>query len=178
MFKNVLLMVFICSILGFTFQNMAWNIEPNYVIKFSGTSAKGTFTGLTGTLFFDPKGKLEDNKMAVSVDAKSIKTGRDLMDKHARGSSWFDVEKYPKITFTSSSFAPSGDKIVVAGILEMHGVQKAVQIPFTFTEKDGKGNFNGTFKVKRKEYGINGPFISFTVGDEFEINLNVPVRKK
>ncbi len=63
-------------------------------------------------------------------------------------------------------------------MLELHGVKKQIQIPFNYSELANKANFAGSFKVNRKDYGINGNMMGFLVGDDFDVTLNVPVTKK
>ena len=163
-------------ILAFTIFEIGWNIDPNYSIKFSGNKAEGTFSGLLGKIVFNPN-DLSTSLIDVSVNANTIKTGNSTKDKHAKGEDWFDVIKYPSIKFRSISFTKSANYIIVVGTLELHGIKKQIQIPFTFSGSNTKGNFIGSFKVMRKDYGIKGNFFGFTVGNEFDITLNIPVTK-
>ncbi|MEL6972549.1 MAG: YceI family protein [Bacteroidota bacterium] len=158
-----------------SFYFSSWNISDDYNIRFSGRGADGTFSGLQGTINFDPA-NLANARMDVSVDVKTISTGNNTKNKHARGDSWFDAETYPKITFRSEQFRKKGQAYEVVGDLTLHGTTKEVTIPFTFTENTNGGLFVGTFTVDRQEYGIEGPLLAFTVGDDFEIELRVPVR--
>lgn len=161
---------------AFVLLSAPWNLDPAYSIQFKGTKAEGTFSGLTGRLDFDPA-HLPAAKMEVQVGAATIKTGNTLKDGHARGASWFDVAKYPKILFRSTAFSPAGAGYVVRGDLTLHGVTKPVAIPFHFTQQAEKGLFVGQFRVNRKDFGINGNFLGFTVGEEFEVELRVPVAR-
>lgn len=154
----------------------SWNLDSGYSIKFAGSKAEGTFSGLTGTLAFDPA-QPAGASMRVAVDAATIKTGNSLKDKHARGDSWFDVAKYPKIYFQSTAFARAGSGYVVRGDLTLHGVKKPVIIPFQFSQQGEKGVFTGQFKVNRKDFGINGNALGFTVGEELDVTLRVPVSR-
>ena len=153
-----------------------WNLDPDYSIKFAGGRAEGTFSGLAGTVAYDPA-DLASATMRVAVDATTIKTGNSLKDKHARGESWFDVAKYPKVYFQSTAFARAGSGYVVRGDLTLRGVKKPVAIPFQFSQQGGKGVFTGQFKVNRKDFGINGNALGFTVGEEFDVTLRVPVSR-
>ncbi len=153
-----------------------WSIATNYSIKFSGTKAQGSFTGLMGTIDFD-KNQLGNAKIDVSVEASTINTGNSTKDRHAKGENWFDVAKYPRIKFTSTRFAKQADQFLVTGMLELHGTKKEVSIPFNYTENGGNAIFNGSFKINRKDYGIKGNMMGFMVGDEFVVTLNIPVTK-
>lgn len=172
----LLIVILTIAVSAFTILELNWNIDPNYSIKFTGSKAEGTFSGLTGKINFNPN-DLTNSVIDVTVDANTIKTGNNTKDKHAKDEDWFNVAKYPVIKFTSQSFTKSANTIVVSGNLELHGTKKQVQIPFTFSEQGTKGVFAGKFKINRKDYGINGNFFGFTVGKEFEVTLNIPVTK-
>ncbi|MEM6841504.1 MAG: YceI family protein [Bacteroidota bacterium] len=162
------------GIFAFTLWN-TWSISNDYVVRFSGSGAEGTFRGLHGTIVFDPSAP-EQAKFDVSVDATTIDTGNKTKDKHARGDNWFDVEKYPEIKFRSSRITKADEQYQMTGILTLHGTEKEIIFPFTFTESGSSGVFEGSFTVDREEFGIEGPFIGFLVGDDFEVSLKVPVQ--
>ncbi len=158
-------------------ENLKWSITQDYEIRFKTSSAKGTFSNLTGTVIFD-QNNLSAAQMNVSVDVNTIDTGNKTKDKHARGKSWFNEEKYPKISFQSTSFQKTGTGYNVSGNLQIRDVTKSIEIPFTFKETSTGGLFVGSFKVKRKDYNINGPWLSNTmVGKTIQIDLRVPVQK-
>lgn len=165
------------SVTGFTLFNSTWNIGNDYNIKFSGKKAEGSFKGLTGTIAFDPS-KLSEAKMDVSVSTSSINTGNSTKDKHARSDSWFDATKYPTIHFVSKSFTKQASTYVIDGVLTLHGVSKNITIPFTFNQTNNSAIFTGSFKINRKDYGIKGNMFGFMVGDEFTVDLQVPVTLK
>lgn len=155
----------------------SWRISDDYTIKFSGTGAEGTFRGLEGQIIFDPH-NFGNSKFDVSIDPSTIDTGNNTKDKHARGKSWFHVDKYSKIKFVSNKIYSSGRQYVTEGLLTLHGVEKNVEITFNFEESNGKATFEGKMTIDRQEFGIEGPFISFMVGDEFEVSLIVNAVKE
>ena len=173
--KFFLFTIFSCVFFSFSLLQFNWGIASDYSIKFSGKNAEGTFQGLSGTIVFDEKEPTK-SKFDVVVKANTIKTGNDTKDKHARGDSWFDVEKYPDIRFASSSFEKVGAGFLVKGKLTLHGTTKDVAIPFTFKKDGSNGLFEGRFIVNRSEYGIEGNFFGFSVGEAFTIDLRVPVK--
>ncbi|WP_157976211.1 YceI family protein [Lewinella sp. IMCC34191] len=152
-----------------------YEIGPDYVIHFSGGGAEGTFSGLTGEITFDPE-DLSTARMDVSVEAATIATGNDLKDKHARGENWFDVENYPTISYRATDFERTGSGYLANGTLTLHGVSKSAPIPFNFTKTGKSGRFEGKLTVDRQAFGIEGPWLAFTVGDAFDVELTVPVR--
>ena len=168
--------IFVASVAvvsAFTLLNTSWLINPDYTVKFSGRGATGVFTGLKGVVEFDSNA-LQHAKMEVSVDAATIQTGNNKKNKDAKSESWFNAAKYSTIQFSSTNFTRQADHFLVQGVLDLHGIQKPVEIPFTFSNNV----FIGNFKIKRKDFGIYGAGFSFLVGDEYEVNLRVPVTRK
>ena len=154
----------------------SYTITEDYSIKFDGRGAAGTFRGLTGTIVFDPD-DLGAARMDVSVDAGTISTGNETKDRHARGEDWFDVEKYPRISYEATAFAKTATGYVAKGSLKLHGVTKRHDLPFTFVKTgDSGGVFVGRTVVDRGEYGIDGPWLGFAVADELGVELRVGVR--
>lgn len=174
LFKLLLLVVLALEVSAATILVDNWRIDQAYAIKFSGTKAEGTFTGLTGTIVYNPR-ELATATMDVVVSASTISTGNSLKDKHARGENWLDVAKYPSIRFRSTSFAKTSTGYLVTGYLTLHGVTKAVAVPFQFSQPGGQGLFTGQFRVNRQDYGIKGSLFGFSVGDDIAVELRVPV---
>lgn len=157
------------------YQARSYTITDDYVIHFDGSGAEGTFRGLQGTIVFDPD-DLAGSRMDVTVDASSIETGNSTKDAHARGQKWFHVDRYPEITYVADEFRKTGDGFVAEGTLTLRGVSKQKPLPFTFEPTPEGGIFTGRMTVDREAFGIEGPWLAFTVGDDFEVELRVPVK--
>ena len=98
-------------------------------------------------------------KIKLVIDAASIDTANKKRDEHLRTPDFFDVKKFPKITFTADGARREGDKVVVDGTLEMHGVKKPMHLVFTPTAaKNGAGYLEHVYKAElslnRKDFGI------------------------
>jgi polyisoprenoid-binding protein YceI len=153
------------------------SIDPSYTMKFSTSLASGTFTGLKGTVTFSPADP-GSSKIAVTLDASSINTGSSLKDTHAKSEDWLNVVKYPLIRFSSTSITKDGDKYIIAGKMELHGVSKDIKIPTSYDEKSGKGVFSGEFTINRNDYGVSGSGIKAKmVGDNVKVSFNIPTSK-
>ena len=161
------------SFSAFTLTN-AWNIGDDYIVKFDGRGAEGTFKGLQGTIEFDPRDPAA-GQIDVTVDVNTIDTGNKTQNKHARGEGWFAAETYPTIRFQSTRFGKDKNGYTVTGNLTLRGVTKEITFPFTFTPRGDGGVFTGEFEVERKAYGIEGTFGQFAVSNTFEVELRVPV---
>jgi polyisoprenoid-binding protein YceI len=160
---------------AFTFLTaQSWQIVEGYSITFSSADADGLFSDFKGSLVFD-----EQNpgaaKFDVTVNTASINTGNGLQNKHAKSDEWLDVAKYPQIHFVSRSITRAAAGFQVTGDLQMHGVNKPITIPFSFSKTAQGGTFAGSFTVNRNDYNIGKP--GGDVGEQIKVNISVPVTK-
>lgn len=157
---------------AFTFvQSQDWKIADNYSVKFDGGDPSGEFSGLKGTLKFDEK-DLAGSKFDATLDVASINTGNGMKNIHAKSEKWFDAAKYPTIRFTSSSIAKTASGYEAKGILDMHGVQKEIVLPFNFADNI----FTGNLEVNRLDYNINTAEPAHGSAT-FKVSISVPVTK-
>ena len=152
-------------------KSVDWKIADNYSVKFSGGDPSGEFRGLKGTVSFD-ENDLAGSKFDVSIDVATINTGNGMKNTHAKSAMWFDAEKFPTIKFTSSAITKTASGYEAKGILDMHGVQKEITIPFTFTNNV----FAGTIEVNRLDYNVNSAEPEHGAA-KFKVDINVPVTK-
>ena len=121
----------------------------------------GRFKDFTGEFEWDPK-QLATSSIVFSAQASSITTDNEKRDEHLRSSDFFDVEKYPTLTFKSTSIKALGeDRYAVSGDLTIHGTTKPVTVQATIKGpsdpwKSGKPmiGFRTTFKIDRMDYGV------------------------
>lgn len=140
---------------------------------------RGTFNDFTGTIVYDAD-DITKSSMSGAINAASIDTAHQKRDADLRGESFFEVDKYPQITFETTRVEAGEDSPVLHGILTMHGVSKEVAIPFHVTgvaEFAGKTRlgFEARLELNRQDYGIsysrlmdNGGLV---VGNEVIIEL-------
>lgn len=159
---------FIVLASAFTIAAQDYKISDGYSVKFSASGASGIFKTLKGDISFDEK-NLAASKFNVSIDVASINTGNGLKNTHAKGDKWLDAKKFPVIKFTSKEITKAGNGYNAKGELEMHGVKKDINIPFTFA----KNTFAGNFEVNRNDFGIGTP--GGKVDDVIKLELVVPV---
>lgn len=124
------------------------------------TTVKGGFSEFKGEFDFDPA-KPEAIKASVTIPVKSVSTGNQKRDDHLRAADFFDAEKFPEIKFESTAVEKSGEGYVIKGRLTIKETTKDVSIPVTINGpvQDPWGNtragIEGSFKLNRKDYGLN-----------------------
>lgn len=145
-------------------------------IKNFGLAVTGTFTGLEGGIVFNAA-NLASSSFTVSVDAASIETGINLRNNHLRGEDYFDVKKYPRISFTSSGVSSAGQAGIfyLSGKLTIRNVTKEISFPFTASVIENGYLFDGSFRINRRDFKVGG---SNTIADSVSITLHVAARKK
>ncbi len=154
-----------------------------FKIRHFVSKVPGRFGDYSGTITVDRE-NLAATKIDVEINAASIDTDNDQRDEHLRSSDFFDVEKFPKITFKSAKVTPNGkDKATVEGTLTMRGVSKPVtmEVDILGYAPDAWGGFRAGYEatttIDRKEFGIVWNTVldsgGVVLGDDVEITLNI-----
>ena len=155
----------------------AWNVKKEGVtiaFELPNEGTKGTFSGFNATIEFDEKDP-SASKITASVESKTVNTGNLKRDNHLRAPDFFDVEKYPAITFTSTKIKATDKGFIAIGTLTLKDVTKEVEVPFTFENKGNEGVFKGTLSVLSSDYGIMQK--SKTGKDQVNLTIEVTVTK-
>lgn len=141
-----------------------YKVDPDhsgvgFTIRHFVTNVPGRFKDFDGAIKYDKQNPAAST-VSFTIQAASIDTDNADRDNHLRGEDFFDVQKFPTITFSSTSVkAVDADTLEVTGDLTMHGVTKKVTVPVEVfgsmkTPRGEKAGFETAFKVDRKEYGI------------------------
>jgi polyisoprenoid-binding protein YceI len=165
-----------------------WQIDPAHsaahfsVRHLMISNVRGEFTKLSGSAVIDPANPANSN-VEVTIEAASVNTREPQRDEHLRSADFFDVAKYPTITFRSTRVEPRGvDNFNVTGDLTIHGVTRPVTLDVegpTPAVKDPWGNVRAgiaaTAKINRKDFGVAFNALTETggvvVGDEVKITI-------
>lgn len=165
-------------------QAGTWQIDPNHTaaqfsVRHLGVSTvRGAFTKVTGSAKYDPADPSKAS-LEATIDANSVDTRVEMRDNDLRSPRFFDVQKYPTITFHSKSAKVSSPgKLQITGDLTIHGVTKEVVLEVdgpTNPIKDpmGKGMRMGasaTTKVNRQDFGVSA--LPGVVGDDITITID------
>jgi polyisoprenoid-binding protein YceI len=160
--------------------------EVAFEVRHLLSKVRGRFTDFAGTVELD-EANPERSRVSVTINPASIDTAEAQRDGHLRSADFFDVEKFPTLTFESTSVAPRGHHAYdVAGNLTIHGVSKQVTLPASFlgVAKDPWGNekfvFEAEMTLNRKDFGLvwNAALETggFLVGDEVKVRLSVQAK--
>ncbi len=169
-----------------------WTVDKGhssatFKVRHFTANVVGQFRNFEGNISLDRK---NPNRSSVdfTIQTVSIDTGNEKRDEHLRSADFFDVVKFPAITFKSASVKPtSKDQFDVTGDLTMHGVTKRVTLPVTFLgfqkhPRGEKAGFEIETTLDRKDYGViwnraldEGGFL---LSDTVKISINLEVDRK
>ncbi len=153
------------------------------------STVRGEFGKTSGTIEYDGK-DVASIKVDATIDAASINTREDKRDGHLKSPDFFDVAKYPTLTFKSKKVVPgTGGTFQLVGDLTMHGVTKEVTLDVTGPSKVIKGMrgesrvaASAATKINRQDFGVKwnanldagGVVVSDTVAITLDIEATVP----
>jgi polyisoprenoid-binding protein YceI len=176
-------------------QPATWQIDPAHtaaqfaVRHMMVSTVRGQFDKLSGTVTWDGK-EFAGASVDVTIDANSINTREPKRDDHLRSADFFDVAKYPTLTFKSTKIEPAGNgKLRMLGDLTIHGVTKPVVFDVdgpTPAIKDTGGGLrvgaSATTTISRKDFGLlwNRALEAggMVVSDEVAITIDLEMRGK
>lgn len=165
-----------------------WNLDPDHsIIEFRVahmvvSKTAGRFMDYSGVVEMDAEAR-QFKTIEATINTASVNTNHEKRDAHLRNADFFDVEKYPAMTYKMKSYKKTGEGYTALGDLTLHGVTKEIALAGTFNgvSKDPWGNTRAGFtaegKVNRKDFGMvwnkaldTGGFV---VGDEIQIRLDI-----
>ena len=176
-----------------TSTRTTWKIDPTHShVEFAVrhlmiSSVKGRFGVVEGTVVTD-EGNPSAADVTVTIDTATIDTREAQRDAHLKSADFFDVEKFPTLTFHGTRITGAGDQFKLTGDLTLHGVTREVTLDVT-AEGRGKDPWGGdragysaTAKIKRSDFGLTWNQVleagGIAVGDEIKIALDVELVKQ
>ncbi len=168
-----------------------WTVDPSHsevtftVRHMMVSKVRGHFTSFEGEI------EIADDRLnstvRASVDMASIDTRDENRDNHLRSPDFFDVEKYPKMEFASTSIKPDGDNYILSGDLTIHGVARNIELELEFNgvtvhpQMGTKAGFTATGEISRNDFGIDLSMPldggGVVVGDKIKITLEIEANK-
>jgi len=180
------LVLFMCEVAD---AEMArYEIDPEHTtIGFSAghmmvSQVQGQFMVFDGFIEMDPEAKQVKTIEAI-VKTWSINTNHHKRDAHLRSPDFFDVDRYPTMTYKLKSYEKAGDQYTAVGDLTLHGVSKPITLVGNLTgvTNDPQGNiragFRGEGKINRRDFNVNFSGVldngGMIVSDEIIIKINI-----
>jgi polyisoprenoid-binding protein YceI len=185
--------LFLVALVLFThvalFAQTKWNVDVVHSsVKFTVehlviSEVEGMFKTFNGSMT-SSNPDFTGSTVEFTVDVNSISTDNEMRDKHLKSDDFFNAEKFPKMTFKSTSFKKiSGNKYALVGNLTLRDVTKSVKFDVTYggTAKDGRGTTKAGFKasavINRFDYGLKWNSLTeaggMTVGSDVTIDLRL-----
>lgn len=166
-----------------------WNLDSAHssadftVRHMMVTNVRGSFGNLSGTINFDPE-NLGASSVDATIDISTINTGVADRDNHLRSADFFEVEKYPNITFKSTSVDVTGDDSAkITGDLTIRDVTKSVVLDVEFLGQtpspfgDTRAGFEASTKIDREAFGLTWNQAleagGVLVGKDIKISLDI-----
>lgn len=171
-----------------------WNIDPDHsnvgfkVRHLMVSNVKGSFGKHVGVVEINDQ-DITKSKVEVTIDTASINTNVQKRDDHLRSAEFFDVAKFPTMTFVSKKVAKAGkDKLKVTGNLTLHGITKEVVLDVEGPSVESKDPWGAirrgataNTKINRKDFGLVWNKALETggvaVGEEVTITLEIEMIK-
>lgn len=167
-----------------------WQIDPSHseigfeVKHMMFATVRGRFRVVDGTLALGQGTDVVRSRVTVVIESASIDTGHAQRDEHLRSPDFFDVERYPTLTFESRSVRRGdGGKLTVAGDLTIRGVTRPVSLDVTESGRgvDPWGNervgFTATTTIDRRDFGLTWNQAleagGILVGNEVRIRIEI-----
>lgn len=161
-----------------------FKIDPNHssvnfaVAHMGVSTVLGRFTTFEGKITYDDK-DITKSSVNVTIKTASITTDVAARDNDLRSANYFDVEKFPEITFQSKSVEKKGNDLIAHGSLTIRGIAKDVDIPFEMKgpADAGRGKVmgaHGSLTVKREDFGVGKA--TPMIGGDVKIDLYVEAR--
>lgn len=142
-----------------------WTIDPahttvTFAVRHLMSRVRGTFTDVSGQIVTsaDPR----RSTAAAVIGVSSVSTGQQMRDDHLRSPDFFDVGRYPSMTFASGELRPADGGWVLSGELTIRDVTRPVDLEVEFLGTDPTGlqgesriGFSARATISRRDFGIS-----------------------
>ncbi len=170
-------LVFIVSFIsqngtGQEFHPVDEGSSVKFTIKNFGLNITGSMKGLEGSINFNPTDPASAS-FNVSINPASVNTGIDGRDEHLRKNTYFDVQKFPKISILSKQITASGKngEYMLNATITMKGVSRDISFPFKTENHNGGLLFTGEFTLNRRDFKVGGS--SLVLSDNLTVDLSI-----
>ena len=170
-------------------ESTSWAIDTNhsqvdFKIRHMGVSnVRGSISGVTGTVVWDDKDPSKSS-VEATINTTTVSTNNDARDKHLKSPDFFNVEKFPTMTFKSTSVTGTNGKLQVTGDLTLGGVTKSVTLDVDGPTAPIKGmgdkmvtGFSASGLLKRSDFNFGNPKFNSMLGDDVKFTIDMEADK-
>ena len=158
--------------------------QVNFQIRHLGVSTvRGSLSGVTGTVVWDEK-DTSKSSVEATIDAKTVSTNNEKRDAHLKSPDFFNVDKFPTLTFKSTSVTRAAGKLQVIGDLTLAGVTKSVTLDVDGPTPPQKGmggklvtGLSATGTLKRSDFNFGSKFGAPVLGDDVQFTIDIEAGK-
>jgi polyisoprenoid-binding protein YceI len=171
-------------------QTSTWVSDPAHsdvifsISHLSISTVHGHFGKVAATIHYD-EADIAKSKVTATVGVDTLDTGEEKRNAHLASPDFFDVANLPTATFTSTSVARRGDKLIISGNLTLHGVTQPVVLeaegptgPVPGMDHKPHAGFTATTTISRSAFGIGPKFPAAMVGDDVKVTIDLEVVKQ
>jgi polyisoprenoid-binding protein YceI len=170
-------------------QTSMWTIDAahssaEFQVRHLGVSnVRGTITAIKGMVMLDEK-DIAKSSVTATLDATTVNTSVDARDKDLKSENFFDIAKFPTLSFKSTSFQRTNGKLQMTGDLTLHGVTKPITLdvdgPAPPQKAMGKtvSGFSANGILHRSDFGFGSKYGPPMVGDDVKITIDVEIDKQ
>ena len=149
-----------------------------FVSRQMNVPVEGVFKKFTAQISLDPV-KPETGRARIEIDLASIDAGSAEANEEIKGKSWFNAGEFPKAVYTLSTVKALGSgRYETSGKMMLKGKTLDIRAPFTIKQEQGVLVLDGSFPLKRLEYGIGSGIWSDTsvVADEVQVKFHFVIK--
>jgi polyisoprenoid-binding protein YceI len=171
-------------------QSDTWTIDANhsqadFEVRHMGiNNIRGALSNISGTVIWNAK-DISKSRVAVTIDTTTLNTTSAYRDKHLKTADFFDIEKYPTLTFKSTSVNLAGNVLKVTGDLTITGVTKSVTLDVngpTAPTKNDQGvlvsGLSATTIINRNDFNFGTKFPASLISNEVKITIDAELDQK
>jgi len=166
-------------------QSSTWTIDTNHtqvdfqIRHLTVSNVRGSFSKVIGSVVWDEK-DLSKSSVNATIDTTTVSTNNDARDKHLKSPDFFNVEKFPTMTFKSTAVTRVNGKLQVVGDLTLTGITKSVTLDVDGPTAPVKGmrgglvtGFSASGKLKRADFNFGSKYPEAILGDEVKFTIDL-----
>jgi polyisoprenoid-binding protein YceI len=170
-------------------QSSTWTIDPNHsqvnfgIKHVQVSTVRGSISGITGNVIWDEKNPSKSS-VEATINTTTVTTNNEKRDAHLKSPDFFNVEKFPTMTFKSTAVTGANGKLQVVGDLTLAGVTKSVTLDVDGPTAPQKGmggklvtGLSATGKLKRSDFNFGSKFGEPMLSDEVQFTIDLEAGK-